>query len=158
MQDDSTPQSTSPDGTIRVEFDVETGRMSHEIQRPRVLSLPGGEALVDLWGTQWDASARFEEPRTVRLSLRRYPGEKPGFVVTIDARARTFCFADAPGEQHPLTSFKKLIKRKHAAQKPYAPAQTGEPPHRNLSLFVSALLMFAIIFGVLYALGVGWFG
>jgi hypothetical protein len=123
-----------------------------------VLSLPGGEVLVDLWGTQWDASAQFEEPGTVRLSLRCYPGEKPGFVVTIDARARTFCFAAAPGEPHPLASFRKLIKRKHAGQEPDVPAQTGEPPHQTTSMFLYALLMFAIIFGVLYALGVGWFG
>jgi hypothetical protein len=152
MQDNSMPQSTSPDGAIRVEFDVETGRMSHEIYRPRVVSLPGEEVLVDLWGTDWDASAQFDEPGTVRLSLRSYPGEKPGFALTIDARARTFRFADAPDEQHPLASFKKLIERKHAAQEPYASSRPGEPPRQNLMMFLYALLMCAIIVIVLYAL------
>ena len=117
MQDDSMPQSVSPDGTLRVEFDVQTGRMSHEIYCPCVVSVPDGEVLVNLWGTQWDASAQFEEPGTVGLSLRYYPGEKPGFAVTIDARARTLRFADAPGEQHPLASFEKLIEQKHKAQR-----------------------------------------
>lgn len=158
MQDDSMPQSTSPDGTLRVEFDVGTGRMSHEIYSPRVVSLPGGEVLVDLWGTQWDASAQFEGPGTVRLALRCYPGDKPGFAVAIDARARTFRFADATGEQHPLASFEKLIERKHKAQKPYAPSRTFEPPRQKLWMFFYALLMFAIVFVVLYALRVRLFG
>ena len=146
------PQSTSPDGTLRVEYAVETGRMSHEIYSPRVVSLPGGEVLADLWGTQWDASAQFEEPGKVRLSLRCYPGDKPGFALTIDARARTFCFADAPGEPHPLASFKKLIERQHAAQKSYVPERPVESPRRNLRMFLYTLLLFAIIFVVLYAL------
>jgi hypothetical protein len=158
MQDNSMPQSTSPDGTLRVEFDVETGRMSHEINSPRVVSVPEGEVLADLWGTQWDASAQFEEPGTVRLSLRCYPGEKPGFALTIDARARTFRFADAPDEQHPLTSFKKLIERKHKAQTPSAPQRPIEPPPQKLRMFFYTLLMLAIVFVVLYALRVRWFG
>ena len=158
MQDDSMPQVTSPDGTLRVEFDVETGRMSHEIYSPRVVSVPGGEVLVDLWGTQWDASAQFEEPGTVGLSLRCYPGEKPGFAVTIDARARTFRFADAPDEQHPLVSFEKLIERKHKAQKPYASSRPVEPPRQKLWMFFYTLLMLAIVLVVLYALRVSLFG
>jgi hypothetical protein len=158
MQNDSMPQATSPDGTIRVEFDVETGRMSHEIYNPRVVLLPDGEVLADLWGTQWDASAQFVEPGTVGLSLRCYPGEKPGFAVTIDARARTFSFADAPGEQHPLASFEKLIERKHKAQKPYASSRPVEPPRRKFRMFFYTLLMFAIVFVVVYALRAARFG
>lgn len=158
MQDDSIPQSTSPDGTLKVEFDVQTGRMSHEICSPRVVSLPDGEVLVNLWGTQWDASAQLDEPGMVGLSLRYYPGEKPGFAVTIDARARTFHFADAPGEQHPLGSFEKLIKRKHKAQKPDATSHPIEPPRQKLWMFFYAVLMLAVIFVVQYALRVGLFG
>jgi hypothetical protein len=158
MQDDSMPHSTSPDGTLRVEFAVETGRMSHEIYSPRVVSVPGGEVLADLWGTQWDASAQFEQPGTVRLSLRYYPGEKPGFAVTIDARARTFSFADAPGEAHPLARFNKLVGRKHAAQEPDAQSRPAGSPPPKLKLLLYALLVFAIIVVGLRVLGVRWFG
>jgi hypothetical protein len=159
MQDDSMPQSVSPDGAIRVEFAVETGLMSHEIFSPRVVCVAGGEVLVDLWGTQWDAAAKFERPGTVRLSLRRYPGEKPGFAVTIDARARTFRFEDAPAEEHPLARFNKLVGRKHAAQEErHAQGRPGEPPHRKLRLFLYALLVCAIIFVLLNVLGVKLFG
>ncbi|HEX8421828.1 MAG TPA: hypothetical protein VF634_00355 [Pyrinomonadaceae bacterium] len=158
MQDDSIPQSTSPDGTLRVEFDVQTGRMSHEIYSPRVVSLPDGEPLVDLWGTQWDASAQFEETGKVRLSLRHYDGDKPGFDVTIDAGKRAFSFADAPAEQHPLASFEKLIKRKHKAQEPYPGTRSTDPPHQTLWMFFYTLLMLGIAFVVLRLLGVRLFG
>jgi hypothetical protein len=50
MQDYSLPDKTSPDETIRVEFEISTGLMSHEIYSPRVVELPGGEVLADLWG------------------------------------------------------------------------------------------------------------
>ncbi|MDQ1589881.1 MAG: hypothetical protein QOG71_508 [Pyrinomonadaceae bacterium] len=152
------PQSVSPDGTIRVEFDVQTGRMSHEIYSPRVVSVPDGEVLVSLWGTQWDASAQFEQPGTVRLSLRHYDGERPGFAVEIDARARTFSFADAPVEKHPLARFEKLIERKHAAQERYAPGRPGEPPTGKLKLLLYALLLAGIVFVLLNVFGVKLLG
>ncbi|HEX8458499.1 MAG TPA: hypothetical protein VF656_14460 [Pyrinomonadaceae bacterium] len=150
MQDDSLPQSVSPDGMLRVEFDVQTGRMSHEIYSPRVVSVTDGEVLVDLWGTYWDASAQFKEPGTVDLYLRYYPADKPGFGVRIDARAGTFAFADALGEHHPLAGFEKLIKRKHAVQKPYPQSRPIEPPHQKLWMLLCALVMFALIFGTVY--------
>ncbi len=153
MQDDSLPQSVSPDGTLRVEFDVQTGRMSHEIYSPRVVSVADGEVLLNLWGTCWDASAQFKEPGTVDLQLRYYDDGKPGFGVRIDARARAFNFYDAPGEQHPLAKFEKLIERKRKAQKPYPQTRPIEPPHQKLWMFLYALLAFAIIFGAAYLLG-----
>ncbi|MDQ1522085.1 MAG: hypothetical protein QOE47_9 [Pyrinomonadaceae bacterium] len=157
MQDDSRPQPVSPDGTIRVEFDVQTGRMSHEIYSPRVVSVADGEVLVDLWGTQWDASAQFEQAGTVRLSLRHYDGEKPGFALTIDARARTFSFADAPGEAHPLARFEKLIGRKHAAQERYVQSRPVAPPTGKLKLLLYALLLAGIVFVLLNVFGVKLF-
>lgn len=146
------PESVSPDGTLRVEFDVQTGRMSHEIYSPRVVSVADGEVLLNLWGTCWDASAQFTEPGTVDLYLRYYDDGKPGFGVRVDARARTFSFDDARGEQHPLAKFEKLIKRRHKAQKPYPQSRPVEPPGQKLWMFLYALLMFAIIFGVAYFL------
>jgi len=119
MQDYSLPDKTSPDETIRVEFEISTGLMSHEIYSPRVVKLPGGEVLADLWGTQWDASANFAEAGTVTLYLRYYPADRPGFAVTIDARARAFWFTDNPAEQHALDQFVKLVGQRHDAQAGY---------------------------------------
>ena len=126
--------------------------MSHEIYSPRVVSVPGGEVLVDLWGTYWDATAKFEAAGTVDLHLRYYDGDKPGFGVRIDARGRTFSFDEARGEPHPLAKFDKLIKRKHAAQKPDPQSRPNEPPHQILWMILCALVMFALIFGTVYLL------
>jgi len=119
MQDYSLPDKTSPDETIRVEFEISMGLMSHEIYSPRVVELPGGEVLADLWGTEWDASAQFAEAGTVTLVLRLYPGDRPGFAVTIDARARAFWFTDNPAERHALDQFVKLVKWKRKSQAGY---------------------------------------
>ena len=70
----------------------------------------------------------------------------------IDARGRTFSFDEARGEPHPLASFDKLIKRKHAAQEPYPQSRPVEPPHRILWMILCALMMFALIFGTVYLL------
>ncbi len=148
MQDYSLPDKTSPDGTIRVEFEVSTGLMSHEIYSPRVLSLPSGEVLADLWGMQWDASAKFEAAGTVTLALRHYGSEKPGFGVTLDARTRSFFFTDSPGESHALDHFVKLIKRKLKAQKPYpssVPAADAWTLRRFLETIFYTLLMLVIV-------------
>ena len=139
-------QLTSPDGAIRVEFAVTTGRMSHEIYSPRVFHLPSGELLIDLWGTSWDASAQFDEPGTVRLDLRLYPGDRPGFGVTVDARARTFRFPDSPGQQYPLKRFNKLIGQKHARQKPYPTSRPGMTRGEMLLSLIAFLAALALIF------------
>lgn len=148
MQNISSSDKTSPDGAIKVEFEMNTGRMSHEIRSPRVVALPGGDVLADLWGTQWDASAHFDEPAMVRLSVRCYPGDKPGFEVLIDARSRTFRFKDSPAEQHPLERFEKLLKQKHATQQPYPPSRPIEPESSRLGsiiFWVGVIIIFAFI-------------
>ena len=149
MQDYSTPDKTSPDGTIKVEFDVSTGLMSHEIYSPRVVALPGGEVLADLWGTQWDATADFEAPGTVTLFLRHYPGDRPGFAVTIDARVRSFWFTDSPAERHALDQFVKLVKRRHKAQGGY-PCLPLIPQRSRPGLILVWLVVGAILLFIFY--------
>jgi hypothetical protein len=149
------PALTSPDGMIRVAFDVSTGRMSHEIYSPRVVRLPEGEVLLDLWGTMWDASTHFDAPGTVRLSLRYYPGERHSFEVTVDARARSFHFADSPTEQHALSKFARLIERKYKTQPAYVSArQPAAGDERLVAILVVGLLILGAFY--LLALAVGW--
>ncbi len=41
-------EATSPDGRIKVEYAITTGRMSHEIFSPRITDLQTGRVLLDL--------------------------------------------------------------------------------------------------------------
>ncbi len=157
MQNYSPPSQVSPDGTLRVEFAVSTGLMSHEIYSPRVTALPAGEVLADLWGTEWDASASFAEAGTVTLALRHYPGDKPGFAVKIDARARTFVFTGSPDdERHALAHFKRVIERKLAAQQRYPSSRSDAPPpgmRAALKLILYVVLVVAAVFVCAYVFG-----
>jgi hypothetical protein len=143
------PQETSPDGTIRVEFDVSTGLMSHEIYSPRILALPGGEVLADLWGTQWDASVQFDETGMMLMYLRHYPGDRPGFAVTIDARARSFWFRENPGERYALDEFVNLIGQRHDAQGVYPP-RPPIPQRSRIGLILIWLTVAGILLFVFY--------
>lgn len=62
----------SPDGTIRVEIGAAEWGNTHWVHSPRVIDVPSGRVVLDLWNTDWDADISFPAPRRVRLAFRRY--------------------------------------------------------------------------------------
>lgn len=62
----------SPDGAIRVDLASEEWSNSHWVNAPRVIELASGRTLLDLWGTDWDATVSFREVGRVQLDCRRY--------------------------------------------------------------------------------------
>jgi hypothetical protein len=62
----------SPDGAIRVDLASEEWSNSHWVNAPRVIEIGSGRILLDLWGTDWDATVSFREVGLVRLDCRRY--------------------------------------------------------------------------------------
>lgn len=76
----------SPDGIFRVEFQEFEMRMSHLVCNPRVTHVPSGRVVLDLWGTMWDAWPEMEGDGRMRLSLREYPGDKPGYDLVFDPK------------------------------------------------------------------------
>jgi hypothetical protein len=90
----------SPDGAIRVDLaSVEWGN-SLWVNSPRVTALPGGEVVLDLWGTDWDAAASFPVNRCVRLDLRRFH-EGGNLTVDLDLRRGTYQIIAEPGQDGP---------------------------------------------------------
>lgn len=107
----------SPDGSLRVEFEENEYAMSHWVRSPRITDAESGEILLDLWGgTLWDGQVSFGGGGEVALSLRRYPGDRPGFTVRIDPRVRTFYFEDLPERREPLSHFRRRLGQRHRAQ------------------------------------------
>ncbi len=79
----------SPDGKYRVEWMVNTGRMSHEIWSPRVTEIESGETLVDLWSGDLDGSVHWGDNGVFELSMRSYIRE--GYAkLWVDAPNRMF--------------------------------------------------------------------
>lgn len=62
----------SPDGTIRVETEAVEWGNSHWVQTPRVIDLASGRVVLDLWGSDWDATISYPGDRCVALDFRRY--------------------------------------------------------------------------------------
>ena len=62
----------SPDGAVRVDLASEEWSNSHWVNAPRVIETASGRVLLDLWGTDWDATVFFHEVGRVQLDCRRY--------------------------------------------------------------------------------------
>jgi hypothetical protein len=62
----------SPDGTIRIDLASLEWSNARWANAPRVIEVSSGRTLLDLWGTDWDATVIFQEIGRVRLECRRY--------------------------------------------------------------------------------------
>jgi hypothetical protein len=60
------------DGSLMVELEWAEWGNSHWLRAPRVTEIASGRVLLNLWGTDWDASVSFPRRRAVALSFRRY--------------------------------------------------------------------------------------
>lgn len=102
--DDPTPAasvSLSPDETIRVGFDWVEWRNAQWVRAPRVTDLTNHRVVLNLWGSDWDATASFPGERVVRLDMARchFGG---WLAVEIDLAADTYRIVEGPGQEGPL--------------------------------------------------------
>ncbi len=91
----------APDGTIRIDLAAVEWSNTHWVMSPRVTDLTNGRVVLDLWGTDWDASVDFPRPRCVQLSLRRYR-HRGDWAITLDLGAETWQVMSEPGHRTPL--------------------------------------------------------
>ncbi|MFJ1300754.1 hypothetical protein ACILG0_12355 [Pseudomonadota bacterium AL_CKDN230030165-1A_HGKHYDSX7] len=68
---------------IEIVLEAREARMSHWICSPRVTHRPSGQVLLDLHDTAWDLTASVEQPDTLQLHLRRYPGNRQALTLTL---------------------------------------------------------------------------
>lgn len=86
---DASDVVTSPDGLLRIEYQVRPMRMSHEVWNPRITHIPSGQVLADYWGSLIDGQYRhFDERGGLHMHLREYPGSTPGDDVVYDPHTR----------------------------------------------------------------------
>lgn len=95
-----TYREVSTDGSIRVDFDAQEWGNSHWVISSRVIETATGRVLLDLWGTDWDATVSFPGERKAHLFLRRY--RRGGVLaVDIDLMRETFQIVLEPGHEGP---------------------------------------------------------
>jgi hypothetical protein len=97
----------SPDGSIRVQWSVNTGLMSHEIWSPAVYDAATGELLFDLQDGDIDASFKWHEDGAFTMHLRRYSGGQ--LEVWVDPRRRHFRIGN--GAVEPLNQAQHRIRK-----------------------------------------------
>jgi hypothetical protein len=98
----------SPDGSIRVDFSIETWRMSHETRSPRIVETATGKLLLDL-PSDWDANILWQGASAFLIHLRRYT--KPGYLtVTVDPQAGLFRIAQEGDLPHPIAGMQATLE------------------------------------------------
>lgn len=133
----------SPDGTIRVDLDTVEWANALWVASPRVTEVATGRILLDLWGTDWDASVAFPDAGCIRLGLRRY---RTGGSVTValDPRGCLFREVVAPGRPAPPPAPLSTLRGWLDAWVPvdaWAALPTVAPAPRPWAAWRSALLI-----------------
>jgi hypothetical protein len=85
----------SPDGAIRVEWMVNTGRMSHEIWSPKVIVAATGRTLFDLRDPDLDVSFDWLDHGAFRMSFRWY-SRGGNMTVFVDVPRGAFRIGEGP--------------------------------------------------------------
>ena len=115
----------SPDRKYSIVFYPTEMKMSHWVNRPRLIHTLTDEVLLDLSGSLWHADEVVwdEASKNVSLELRRYPGDVPGVRLNIDLEKLKTNFSwmvDAPEESlrcvlDQLESYYKNKKATHSS-------------------------------------------
>ncbi|WP_421993413.1 hypothetical protein [Roseococcus sp.] len=90
----------SPDGTIRVEVEAVEWGSSRWVYSPRVIDVPTGRVVLDLWNTDWDATIDFPGPRRVGFDFRRYH-EGGALSAELDLERGTYRVVSEHGHEGP---------------------------------------------------------
>lgn len=122
----------SPDRRIGVGIAEVEWTAGQWVRTPRVEDRMTGRAVLDLWGSDWDAEARFPAPGQVWLGLRAYRGGG-AFEVTLDLPAGTATLRAAGGaapETVPIAEAAARLERAASAHLAALPPAEGPTPHR----------------------------
>jgi hypothetical protein len=93
----------SPDGVVRIELEAVEWGNSHWVYAPRVIEIASGEVILDLWGTDWDATISYPGYARVALDFRRYHFSGD-LGIELDLGARIYRILREPGGIEPLPS------------------------------------------------------
>ena len=93
----------SQDGTIRIELEAAEWGNSHWVYSPRVIDIVSGEVVLDLWGSDWDATMSYPGTRRVRLDFRRYHFSGD-LTIELDLANGLYRILREPGGAAPLPS------------------------------------------------------
>jgi hypothetical protein len=133
----------SRDGTIRVDLASQEWANGNWVNAPRVIEIASGRVLLDLWGTDWDATVFFREVGRVRLDCRRaHAGD--GLSVVLDVARGCYQITVAPGpggvlSEQPLDGIVEGLEA--ASRRGLGAGQASSVSPHPLAAWRSALLI-----------------
>jgi hypothetical protein len=141
----------SPDGTIRVEIEAVEWGNSHWVHSPRVIDVPTGRVVLDLWRTDWDATVDFTGPRRVWLSFRRYHGGG-AFAAELDLARGTWRLPSEPDRaEAPLADIvaglEEAFRVRSAGDRWIGPTIAPEP--KRIPAWRMVLMVLGVMIGVI---------
>jgi hypothetical protein len=153
----------APDGLIRVEIEAVEWGNSRWVYSPRVIDVPTGRVVLDLWNTDWDAEVDFPASRRVRLGFRRYH-EGGALSAVLDLARGTYQVTseygnDGPRPEAPLAGIVAGLEQSAArtvtasgwiARKPYIVPKPWGAWRMGLVVFVIFVGAFVAIGGAAY--------
>jgi hypothetical protein len=143
----------APDGSMRVDSQAVEWSNTHWVRSPRVLEIATGRVLLDLWGTDWDASVSFPNRATIRLSLRRYHFGG-GAEAEIDLAAdRYTVFGRRGATSGPLVQLPAALETEARLEAAEAPPRPKIAPSRPTAWnwFVALLILLAALLTIALA-------
>jgi hypothetical protein len=101
-------EEVSPDGRTLVRWEVNTGRMSHEIWTPTIIDVETGTPILELPDAGFDGRPVWTE-NGFTLKLRHY--WRPGILdIAVDHNRQTFSFGDAAAGAEPLAELSRRVE------------------------------------------------
>ncbi len=140
----------APDGSLLVDLQAVEWSNTHWVRSPRVIEIATGQALLDLWGTDWDAGVSFPRAQSVRLHFRRYHFGG-GAEAEIDLAAERYTLFGRSGTTSgPLATLPEALEeasRREAAETPPRPVVARSRPSVRNWLVAMLILVgaFALI-------------
>jgi hypothetical protein len=133
----------SRDGMIRVDLAAQEWTNGSWINAPRIIEIASGRVLLDLWGTDWDATVFFREVGRVRLDCRRaHVGGGLSVVLDVARGCYKITVALGPGGVLPEQPLDGIAEGLEAASRRGAGASlTSSIPSHPFAAWRSALLI-----------------
>ncbi|HET9427350.1 MAG TPA: hypothetical protein VFO69_03230 [Allosphingosinicella sp.] len=101
-------EETSPDGRLRVRFDLDHGRMSHEIRTPTIVETATGRTLLHIRQVAVDGRPIWR-PGGFTLALRHYHYPDLSLALDVDLDRDLFRFEGRPSEE-PLANLSDRVE------------------------------------------------
>jgi hypothetical protein len=138
--------SHSPDGSIRIDWQVYDGRMSHVIRSPQIVRVATGEHILAL-GWDWDGEVNWlGNGNAFLLHLRRY-GQGGSVSAMIDPANNQFRLGGEHGQPEPLADLRRRLEEE--TEKTVRSASPVATPQKSTSRFLAWVTLIVILGGVI---------